>query len=65
VFALPGVVTSADYGLGVTGSNVPVGRDDADAVRGAAHMEVLGDLLFARTGCSSDRTQAYLSKSYS
>jgi hypothetical protein len=31
---------------GVTGSHIPVGRDDADVVRGAAHMKVIGDLLF-------------------
>ena len=28
------------------GCDVPVGRDDADIVRDAADMEVLGDLLF-------------------
>jgi hypothetical protein len=38
-------VASADDGLGVTGSDVPVGRDDADVIREAAHMEVLGGLL--------------------
>jgi hypothetical protein len=39
-------VATSDDRLGVSGSDVPVGRDDADVVRGAAHMEVLGDLLF-------------------
>jgi hypothetical protein len=33
-------------GLGVTGSDIPVRRNDADVVRDAAHMEGLGDLLF-------------------
>jgi hypothetical protein len=49
-FALPGVVASADDRLGVSGSDVPVGRDDADVVCGAAHMEVLRDLLFIEEG---------------
>src|SRR5258708_29296618 len=43
--ALSGVAAAANDGLGVTGRDVVVRRDDADVVRGAAHIEVLGHLL--------------------
>jgi hypothetical protein len=39
-------MASADYRLGGTGRGVVVWRDDADVIRDAAHMEVLGHLLF-------------------
>jgi hypothetical protein len=35
-----------DHGLGVTGSDVVVGRYDANVVGSETHMEVLSDLLF-------------------
>jgi hypothetical protein len=44
--ALSGLAAAADNRLGVTRRGVVVWCDDADVVRGAAHMEVLGDLLF-------------------
>jgi hypothetical protein len=48
-------MTAAADGLRITGSDVPVRRDDADVVCGAAHMK-LGDLLFVKIGCSIART---------
>jgi hypothetical protein len=39
-------MAAADGGLEVTRDNIPVGRDDTDVVGDAAHMEVLGGLMF-------------------
>jgi hypothetical protein len=39
--ALTGVAAAADDGLEVTGGDVVVRGDDADVIRGAAHVEVL------------------------
>jgi hypothetical protein len=39
-------MAAAGDGLEVTSGNIPIGRDDTDVVGDAAHMEVLGGLLF-------------------
>jgi hypothetical protein len=43
--SLSSLTAAANDRLGITWCNVVVRRDDADIVRGVAHMEVLGYLL--------------------